>query len=98
MVGVSGSVIIGDRVRLGGGVGIADHVRIGDQAVVAAGSGVPTNVAPGAFVSGYPAVPHQRMIEQQLYLGRQRRLHDRVAAMASRLEELEKIVDQVGKK
>lgn len=98
MVGVSGSVIIGDRVRLGGGVGIADHVRIGDQAVVGAGSGVATNVAPGAFVSGYPAVPHQRMIEQQLYLGRQRRLHDRVAAMASRLEELEKIVGQAGKK
>jgi UDP-3-O-[3-hydroxymyristoyl] glucosamine N-acyltransferase len=98
MVGVSGSVIIGDRVRLGGGVGIADHVRIGDQAVVAAGSGVASNVAPGAFVSGYPAVPHQRTIEQQLYLGRQRRLHDRVAAMASRLEELEKFVNQVGKK
>lgn len=98
MVGVSGSVIIGDRVRLGGGVGIADHVHIGDQAVVAAGSGVATNVAPGAFVSGYPAQPHQRTIEQHLYLGRQRRLYDRVAAMASRLEELEKIVDQVGKK
>lgn len=98
MVGVSGSVIVGNRVRIGGGVGIADHVRIGDHAVVAAGSGVATNVAPGTFVSGYPALPHQRTIEQQLYLGRQRRLHDRVAAMGSRLEELEKIVDQVGKK
>jgi UDP-3-O-[3-hydroxymyristoyl] glucosamine N-acyltransferase len=98
MVGISGSVVIGDRVRLGGGVGVADHVRIGDQAVVAAGSGVATNVAPGALVSGYPAVPHQRSIEQQLYLGRQKRLHDRVAAMASRLDELERIVDRVGKK
>jgi len=98
MVGISGSVVMGDRVRLGGGVGVADHVRIGDHAVVAAGSGVGSNLAPGAFVSGYPAQPHQRSVEQHLYLGRQRRLHDRVAAMASRLEELEKIVDQGGKK
>ena len=98
MVGVSGSVVIGNRVRIGGGVGIADHTRIGDHAVIAAGSGVATNVAAGTFVSGYPAIPHQRSIEQQLYLGRQRRLHDKVAAMASRLEELERIVDQVVKK
>jgi UDP-3-O-[3-hydroxymyristoyl] glucosamine N-acyltransferase len=98
MVGISGSVVIGDRVRLGGGVGIADHVRIGDQAVVAAGSGVATDVAPGAFVSGYPALPHQRTIEQQLYLGRQKRLHDRVGALASRLDDLERIVDPTVKK
>ncbi len=98
MIGISGSVVIGDRVRIGGGVGIADHVHIGDEAVVAAGSGVGTNVAPGAFVSGYPAQPHQRSVEQHLYLGRQRRLHDKVAAMAARLEELEKLVNQVAKK
>ncbi len=89
MVGISGSVVLGDRVRLGGGVGIADHVRIGDQAIVAAGSGVATNVAPGSFVSGYPAVPHQRTMEQLIYLGRQKRLHQKVEAMISRLDALE---------
>ncbi len=98
MVGISGSVVIGDRVRLGGGVGIGDHVRIGDQAVVAAGSGVGSDVAPGAFVSGYPAQPHARSIEQHLYLGRQKRLHDKVAAMAARLDELERIVGRAIKK
>ena len=92
MVGISGSVIIGDRVRLGGGVGIGDHVRIGDQAVVAAGSGVATNVPAGAFVSGYPAQPHQRSVEQHLYLGRQKRLHDKVAAMAARLDAMERSI------
>jgi len=92
MVGISGSVILGDRVRLGGGVGIGDHVRIGDQAVVAAGSGVGTNVPAGAFVSGYPALPHRRQIEQQLYLGRQKRLHDKVAAMAARLDAIERAI------
>ncbi len=64
MVGISGSVTVGDRVRIGGGVGIGDHLRIGDQAVVAAGSGVAGNVPAGAFVSGYPALPHQRSLEQ----------------------------------
>jgi UDP-3-O-[3-hydroxymyristoyl] glucosamine N-acyltransferase len=90
MVGISGSVVLGDRVRLGGGVGIGDHLRIGDQAVVAAGSGVGTHVPAGAFVSGYPALPHRRQIEQHLYLGRQKRLHDKVANMESRLDAMER--------
>jgi UDP-3-O-[3-hydroxymyristoyl] glucosamine N-acyltransferase len=97
MVGVSGSVVIGERVRIGGGAGIADHVQIGNYAVVAAGSGVATNVPAGTFIAGAPAMPHQRFIEQQLYLGRQRRLHDRVAAAASRLDELENTVKRVVK-
>ncbi|MGH6671610.1 MAG: UDP-3-O-(3-hydroxymyristoyl)glucosamine N-acyltransferase [Xanthobacteraceae bacterium] len=92
MAGLSGSVVLGDRVRLGGGVGLADHVRIGDQAVIAAGSGVATDVPANAFFSGYPAQPHQRTIEQHLYLRRQRRLHDKVDAMASRLDALERAV------
>ena len=90
MVGISGSVTIGDRVRLGGGVGIGDHLRIGDQAVVAAGSGVAGNVPAGAFVSGYPAQPHRRTLEQFVYSGRQKRLHERVEDVASRLDALER--------
>jgi UDP-3-O-[3-hydroxymyristoyl] glucosamine N-acyltransferase len=89
MVGISGSVTIGDRVRLGGGVGIGDHLRIGDQAVVAAGSGVAGNVPAGAFVSGYPAQPHQRALEQFVYASRQKRLHEKVEGLAMRLGALE---------
>jgi UDP-3-O-[3-hydroxymyristoyl] glucosamine N-acyltransferase len=89
MVGISGSVTLGDRVRLGGRVGIGDHVRIGDQAVIAAGSGVGTDVPPNAFFSGYPAQPHERSVEQHLYIRRARRLHDKVEMMASRLDALE---------
>ncbi len=90
MVGISGSVTIGDRVRLGGGVGIGDHLRIGDQAVVGAGSGVAGNVPAGVFVSGYPAVPHRRALENILYSGRQKRLHEKVEALASRLGAVER--------
>ena len=89
-VGISGSVTIGDRVRLGGGVGIGDHVRIGDQAVVGAGSGVGSNVQAGAFVSGYPAMPHQRALEQYLYAGRQKRLHEKVEGLATRLDAMDR--------
>jgi len=92
MVGISGSVVLGDRVRLGGGVGVGDHVRIGDQAVIAAGSGVATDVPANAFFSGYPAQPHQRSVEQHLYVRRARRLHDKVETMASRLDALEQAV------
>ena len=88
-VGISGSVIIGDRVRIGGGVGIGDHLQVGDEAVIGAGSGVASNVPARIFVSGYPAVPHQRALEQYLYLGRQKRLHEKVESIASRLDALE---------
>jgi UDP-3-O-[3-hydroxymyristoyl] glucosamine N-acyltransferase len=90
MVGISGSVVLGDRVRLGGGVGIADHVRVGDEAVIGAGSGVSANVAAGTFLLGYPAIPYRRFVERQLYLGRAKRLHDKVERMASRLDAAER--------
>lgn len=96
MVGISGSVRIGDRVRIGGGVGIADHVTIGDGAVIAAGSGVASNVPAGVFVSGFPAQPHQRTLENFLYLGRQKRLHGRVDALQARLEALERVMGSNG--
>ena len=89
-VGISGSVTIGDRVRIGGGVGIGDHLRVGDQAVIGAGSGVATNVAAGVFVSGYPAIPHHRALEQYVYASRQRRLHEKVEGLASRLDAIER--------
>jgi UDP-3-O-[3-hydroxymyristoyl] glucosamine N-acyltransferase len=96
MVGISGSVTIGDRVRLAGGVGIGDHVRIGDQAVVAAGSGVGSNVPADSFVSGYPALPHHRTLENFQYLGRQKRLHGKVDEIGARLEAVERSIQKNG--
>jgi UDP-3-O-[3-hydroxymyristoyl] glucosamine N-acyltransferase len=93
-VGISGSVKIGDRVRLAGGVGIADHVTIGDEAVVAAGSGVASNVVGGSFVSGYPAQPHHKTVEQFTYLNRQKRLHGKVDELSDRLKSVERAVQK----
>jgi UDP-3-O-[3-hydroxymyristoyl] glucosamine N-acyltransferase len=89
MIGVSGSVVIGNRVRIAGGVGIGDHVRIGDEAVIGPGSGIATNVEAGAFLLGYPAVPQKRFFEQLVYTSRQKRLHQRVDELVSRMDALE---------
>lgn len=89
MVGISGSVVIGDRVMIGGGVGIADHVTVGSDAVIFAGSGVGNNVPEGGMVSGYPAIPHQRSIDQVLFLGRHKRVASRLDSISARLDRLE---------
>jgi UDP-3-O-[3-hydroxymyristoyl] glucosamine N-acyltransferase len=88
-VGISGSVTIGRRVRIAGGVGIGDHLSIGDEAVIGAGSAVVTNIPAGAFVSGYPAVPHPRAIEQYVYIGRLKKMYQKLDDVASRVDALE---------
>lgn len=49
-----GRVIIGDEVMIGANSTILPGVKIGDGAVVAAGSLVNKDVAPGSFVGGNP--------------------------------------------
>ena len=58
-VGLAGSTDVGNKVILAGQVGVSGHVKIGDSAVVIAQSGVPQDVAPGAMVSGAPAIDHK---------------------------------------
>jgi UDP-3-O-[3-hydroxymyristoyl] glucosamine N-acyltransferase len=87
-VGIAGSVDIGDRVLLGGGVGIADHITIGSDAIVAAGSGVGTSIAAGAKVSGYPAIAHERSVENFMFLSRHKRLLRDLDAVKARVAEI----------
>lgn len=58
-VGLAGSTEVGDKVILAGQVGVAGHCKIGDGAVATAQSGIPSDVAPGAIVSGYPAIDNK---------------------------------------
>ena len=48
--------MLGDYVVLGGQVGIADHLTLGEGAVVAAKSGVMSNIPAGEQWFGYPAM------------------------------------------
>jgi UDP-3-O-[3-hydroxymyristoyl] glucosamine N-acyltransferase len=54
--GLAGSSKVGKNVVLAGQVGLAGHLTIGDNVVVSSQSGVPSDVAPGKVVSGYPAM------------------------------------------
>lgn len=49
-----GDVVIGNHVMIGANTTILPGVTIGDRAVVAAGSVVHRDVAPGSFVGGNP--------------------------------------------
>jgi len=56
-VGIAGSTVVGDGVMMGGQTGVADHLTVGSRAQIAAKSGVMRDVAAGAVVGGFPAVP-----------------------------------------
>ena len=58
-VGIAGSCQTGDYVVMAGQVGVADHVTIHDGAVIGAGSGVPSDVAAGQRMLGYPCWPER---------------------------------------
>jgi UDP-3-O-[3-hydroxymyristoyl] glucosamine N-acyltransferase len=58
-VGLAGTTDVGNNVILAGQVGVSGHVKIGDGAIAIAQSGIPHDVAPGAMVSGAPAVDHK---------------------------------------
>jgi len=77
-VGLAGSTDIGNNVILAGQVGVAGHCNIGDGAIATAQSGIPGDVAPGAVVSGYPA------IDNKLWL--------RCSAVFNKLPEIAKAV------
>ncbi|MGB9197554.1 MAG: UDP-3-O-(3-hydroxymyristoyl)glucosamine N-acyltransferase [Terriglobales bacterium] len=58
-VGLAGTTDVGNKVILAGQVGVAGHVKIGDGAIAIAQSGIPQDVAPGAMISGSPAIDHK---------------------------------------
>ncbi len=58
-VGLAGTTDVGNSVILAGQVGVSGHVKIGDGAIAIAQSGIPHDVAPGAMVSGAPAIDHR---------------------------------------
>lgn len=83
-VGLAGGVKIGDRVILAGQVGIANQAKIGDGAIASAKAGIHSDVAPGAIVSGSPAVSHK--------------LYVKAAAVYNRLPEMYQLLKQLQKR
>ena len=69
---------------------MAGHVNIGDGATVGAEGGGTKDVRPGSFVSGFPAMPHERWKRMHAHVMRLPELKKKMAAMQRRLEALER--------
>jgi len=63
-VGISGSTVLEDFVRVGGQAAMAGHLRIGQCAEIGAQAGVISDMAPGAKVLGSPAQPKREFFRQ----------------------------------
>jgi len=82
-VGIAGSSVVEDGVRLAGQVGLAGHLTVGSGASVGAQSGVMTDIPGGEIWSGYPARPHRSWL-------RATSIFYRLPELARRLEALER--------
>jgi UDP-3-O-[3-hydroxymyristoyl] glucosamine N-acyltransferase len=78
-VAIAGSTTLGDYVVLGGQAAVAGHITIGKGAKAGGQAGISTDLAPGSFVNGTPAIPY--MLER------------RIAVLSQRLPNLFKRVD-----
>lgn len=72
-VGISGSTVLEDFVRVGGQAAMAGHLRIGRGSQIGAHAGVISDMPPGATVLGSPAQPKQEFLRQVATLKRMTR-------------------------
>jgi UDP-3-O-[3-hydroxymyristoyl] glucosamine N-acyltransferase len=88
-VGIAGSTTIEDAVTLAGQVGVAGHLTIGKGTVATAQSGIPNSVDPGAFISGYPAIPNREWLKASAIFRKLPELRKTIADLEARIAELE---------
>ena len=69
--GIAGSSRVGDNLRMGGAASIAGHLHLGNNVSIAAKSGVTKDLADGAVVAGFPALPIGEWRKQQVFLRKQ---------------------------
>jgi UDP-3-O-[3-hydroxymyristoyl] glucosamine N-acyltransferase len=89
-VGLAGSSKIGSNCILAGQVGTAGHLSVGDGSVVTAQSGIPSDVPPRSFYSGYPATDNRHWLKNMAALNRLPDLQKRVRELESQLADLER--------
>lgn len=94
-VGISGSTTIGARTILAGQVGIVGHLEIGSDVIIGAQAGVPKDIPSGVYVTGSPAIPHEKYLKTQAHISRLPALKDKITLMEKRLAKLE---EQLSKK
>jgi UDP-3-O-[3-hydroxymyristoyl] glucosamine N-acyltransferase len=93
-VGVAGSTVIEEDVVLAGQVGVAGHLRLGRGVVATAQTGIPNSVAPGEFISGYPAIANREWLKSSAIFRQLPALKKRVVELEQRIAELEEQLAQ----
>ena len=88
-VGIAGSTTVEDGVTLAGQVGVAGHITIGKGVVATAQTGIPNSVEPGAFISGYPAIPNRDWLKSSAIFRRLPEFRKTMADLERRLADLE---------
>lgn len=91
-VGIAGSATLKDGVRVGASAEVAGHLTVGEGATVAARAGVVKSVAPGAIVSGFPALNHA---EERRVLVAQRRVPELIRRVKMLERALEAVKEQL---
>jgi UDP-3-O-[3-hydroxymyristoyl] glucosamine N-acyltransferase len=94
-VGIAGSSTLEDSVTLAGQVGVAGHLTIGKGTIATAQTGIPNSVDPGAFVSGYPAIPNRDWLKSSAVFRKLPELRRAVAELSDRLAALEQQLEKV---
>jgi UDP-3-O-[3-hydroxymyristoyl] glucosamine N-acyltransferase len=84
-VGIAGSTRIGNRVTLAGQVGLVGHITVGDGVIVTAQSGIPGSLAPGAIVSGSPAIDNRTWLKAIAVFAKLPELLKRLRAVERRI-------------
>ena len=80
--GIAGSTSLGDRVTMAAQSGTVGHICIGDDVVLGARSGVTKNIKNQSFVSGFPAIAHDK---ERKIMG----LRNRLPQWVQRIKDLE---------
>ena len=88
-VGIAGSSEIGAHAVLAGQAGVGGHVVVGEWVVVGGQAAVTKDVPPKTFVSGYPAMPHEKATRIHAHVMRLPELKERVGKLEKRLQLLE---------
>jgi UDP-3-O-[3-hydroxymyristoyl] glucosamine N-acyltransferase len=88
-VGIAGSTTVEDDVTLAGQVGVSGHITIGKGVIATAQTGIPNSVEPGAFISGYPAIPNRDWLKASAIFRKLPELRKELAELQRRVAHLE---------
>lgn len=86
---LAGSTVIEDDVTLAGAVGAKGHLRIGRGVVAAAGTGITSDVEPGARIAGYPHAPLEQWLRVSAVVRHLPEMRAELRKLAQRVAELE---------